>query len=245
MKTYIINLEQSIDRKEYMKRQLEKLPFLIPEFITAVDGRVMSEEERDKSFDASGFQRQYLRMCRPGEIGCTLSHQKCYQKLSVSDDKCALILEDDVIIKRPVGGVIEKLEVLMDTEEPRIVLLSGWYWYLKTHVFAENLKLADVYDGFLTHAYVINRPAACLLLESRPFITADDWKYIREKGVKLQAVLPHLIDQDWSGGFQTIVNIEKTVSTAGPWNRWIKKYGRSMILRSLKFFGHFEKPEIR
>ena len=57
---------------------------------------------------------------------------------------------------------------------------------------------------FLTHAYIINREAASLLIEQRPFITADDWFYIRKKGVKLYAVLPHLLDQDWSGEYPYI-----------------------------------------
>lgn len=241
MKTYIINLERSADRKTYMQRQLEKLPFLLPEFVPAVDGRAMSVEERDERFDVAGFQRQYLRICRPGEIGCTLSHQACYRRLAESDDQCALILEDDVIVEREIGDVIEKLDVLMDTEEPKIVLLSGWYWYLKVHALSGKLKLADVYDGFLTHAYMINRSAACLLVENRPFIAADDWKYIRHKGVKLQAVLPHLIDQDWSGGLPTVVNVEKIARIDGTWRRRVRRYWHSLILMILKMIGHFEK----
>lgn len=241
MKTYIINLEQSVDRKEYMLRQLEKFPFLSSEIVLAVDGRAMSEEERDKMFDVARFQRRYLRLCRPGEIGCTLSHQKCYRKLAESDDKCALILEDDIIVNKEIGGVIKKLEGIMNTEEPRIVLLSGWYWYWKSHEFLGNLKIADVYDGFLAHSYVINRCAASLLLENKPFIFADDWKYIRQKGVKLQAVLPHLIDQDWTGGLPTQINVEKLTRIGGSWCIRVSRYWRSLILMLLKMAGHFEK----
>lgn len=241
MKTYIINLERSADRKAYMLGQLERLPFLLPEFVQAVDGREMSGEERDKRFDVAGFQRRYLRLCRPGEIGCTLSHQACYRRLAESGDQYALILEDDIIVDGEIGDVIKKLEVIMNTEEPRIVLLSGWYWYLQAHEFLGSLKMADVYDGFLTHAYVINRSAACLLVENRPFIAADDWKYIRQKGVKLQAVLPHLIDQDWSGGLPTVVNVEKIARISGTWRRRVSRYWRSLILMLLKMAGHFEK----
>lgn len=67
----------------------------------------------------------------------------------------------------------------------------------------------------MTHAYIINREAASLLIEQRPFITADDWFYIRKKGVKLYAVLPHLLDQDWSGEYPTSINQEEKNDVQG------------------------------
>ena len=128
---------------------------------------------------------------------------------------------------------------MMETENPRIILLSGWYWFKRTHDFISNYKLADVFDAYLTHAYVINRAAAELLIENRPFIIADDWGYIRQKGVKLQAVYPHIINQNWSGDLVTTVNIENTNKKS------IKWYFRNMIhlaaLKILYYTGHFEK----
>lgn len=241
MKAYIVNLAEAADRKEYMQRQLEKLPFLKPEFVGAVDGRSMTEEERIRVFDTDGFRKYYLREVRPGEIGCTLSHQKCYGMLAGSAHTCALILEDDIVILEDIEKTVGKLEELMDTEEPRIVLLSGWYWYLKTCRFMDHLKLAGVYDAFLTHAYVINRSAARLLLEERPFITADDWRYIRKKGIHLQAVLPHLVGQDWSGEFQTFVNVEQTRTVRSGMKMKLKRLSRALIWKGLTLLGRFEK----
>ena len=40
MKTYVVNLEKSTDRKKYMTRLLADQPFLDVEFINAVDGRI-------------------------------------------------------------------------------------------------------------------------------------------------------------------------------------------------------------
>ena len=39
MKTYIVNLESSPERKEYMENLLKDIPALEYEFIKAVDGR--------------------------------------------------------------------------------------------------------------------------------------------------------------------------------------------------------------
>ena len=47
------------------------------------------------------------------------------------------------------------------------------------------------------------------LIEKRPFIVADDWLYIRRKGIKIQAINPHLIDQKWDGSIDTTVNTNK------------------------------------
>ena len=131
-----------------------------------------------------------------------------------SRDKYALILEDDIVIRHNIDTLVPEIEKLLNTDEPRVILLSGWYWYLGTKTIKQHYCLARVYDAFLTHAYIINREAASLLIEQRPFITADDWFYIRKKGVKLYAVLPHLLDQDWSGEYPTSINQEekKTMS---------------------------------
>ena len=81
MKAYVINLERSPERKIYMQKLLKKFPFLDVEFVTAVDGRAMNENERIHQFDVDKFYARYSVMPRPGEIGCTLSHQKCYCKM--------------------------------------------------------------------------------------------------------------------------------------------------------------------
>lgn len=243
MKTYIINLEKSIDRRRHMHEQLEKYPFLDAEYVTAVDGREMTEEERAKRFDLKSFQARYGKNVRPGEIGCTLSHQKCYRILAQGEKVCALILEDDIVVNENIREIMKELETWMDSAEPRIVLLSGWYWFLKTGAFHQNYRLADVYDGFLTHSYVINQSAARLLIEEKPGITADDWKYIRRKGIDLKALRPHLIDQDWSGEYQTLVNTAYKSQSPLPMRVRFRILVRVVVLRLLKIAGHFEKPK--
>lgn len=241
MKTYVINLERSPERKSYMERQLEKIPFLSVEFITAVDGKAMSAEERQKRFDSESFEKRYAKEVRPGEIGCTLSHQKCYRHFLESGEKCVLIVEDDIIISFEMKEVISRIDSLMESKEPRIILLSGWFWYGKTEDLDGTYRLARVKDAFLTHSYVINRAAAALLIEERPGITADDWKYIRKRGVKLQAVLPHLISQNWSGECPTLIDTGKRRSLRGYWKVKLKIRYHAAVLQMWRLFGKFEK----
>ena len=240
MKTYIINLEKSKDRKLDMSRQLEALPFLDVEFVVAVDGRTMSVEEQNFRFDSAAFQKRYLKKVRPGEIGCTLSHQKCYKMLVESEENCVLILEDDVLINGDIQDIIKELNILLNTEQPQIILLSGWYWFFHSKPFYKHFRLANVYDGFLTHSYVINKSAARLLSETKPGITADDWKYIRRKGIKLRALLPHLIDQKIDG-CQSLIQLGKNKMMKGMSLRKLKIYWNVIVLKGMKVLGYFEK----
>ena len=240
MKSYIINLERSTDRKSYMEVLCKKLPFWDVEFVKAVDGRNMSANEQEHIFDKRKFKKRYSIDVRPGEIGCTLSHQKCFRKIVEDNEPYVLILEDD--IQKPIhdiGVILNSIEEMMVTETPRIILLSGWYWFKRTHDFMGSYRLADVYDAFLTHSYVINQAAARLLIEERPFITADDWRYIRQKGVQLQAVYPHLIDQNWDGDLATMVNVEPIKKRSVGW--YCRNACRLTNLKILKIIGHFEK----
>lgn len=239
MKVYIINLERSSDRKMYMLEELKKLSFVDPEFISAVDGRVMTEGERKKSFDEKKFHLRYSIEVRPGEIGCTLSHQKCYKKMLQENEPYVLILEDDIALSEDVNGILQEIEKQLRSDIPQIILLSGWYWYYKKSPFIGRYRLANVYDGFLTHSYIINHAAAERLIEEKPYITADDWRYIRKKGIRLQAVLPHLIDQKWDGSFATTINIEKRKIKSWMWR--IRNLRRLLILKLLYVTGNFEK----
>ena len=241
MKTYVINLEDAVARKQYMQEQLEKLPLLSPEFIAAVDGRKMTEQEQKQVFDIKKFEERYSRKVRSGEIGCTLSHQKCYQKLVDSVEEYALILEDDAVLNDYYQNcIVNDICPLLQVDIPQIVLLSGRYWYFKSQRLSENYRIAEVYDALQTHAYVINRSAAKLLIEAYPFIYADDWWYIRNKGIRIRAILPHLVDQIVSEQYPT------QISEGGEqylkritWKR-MKRHFHFKILKFLSSIGRYE-----
>lgn len=241
MKTYIINLKRSPERKVYMEDILKDLSWLQYEFVAAVDGKAMSDNECEEYFNTGKFKSRYSRNVRPGEIGCTLSHQKCYRKIVNDDEPYVLILEDDIL--RPSTDfefVIKNIENVISTEVPQIILLSGWYWFNGTFELTSKYKIVNVFEALLTHAYIINKPAARILMEERPYITADDWRYIRRKGIKLQAVYPHLIDQNWDGSLPTTVNIGEKKQGIIRW--YFFNAFRLVYMKFLKVIGHFERP---
>lgn len=188
--TYIINLASSIVRKAYMQDLLKRYPFIQPFFIEAVDGRVFSPEERDVVFDDVTCFKRYGRVINGGEVGCTLSHYKCYKRLTESDDKFVFILEDDVTIVRDLNELDwEKISDFMSVDEPRIVFLSGDYWYW------DKRTLTRVFSAVGSYAYLINNAAAQIIIKvKKPSNVADDWDVYKRLGVKLFAVYPYMVD---------------------------------------------------
>jgi glycosyl transferase family 25 len=197
MKTLIVNLQTDVARRKHMTELLKRIPLLDFQFIDAVDGRIMPDEERKRSFDVEKSVKIYGRPLNAGEQGCTLSHQKCYKMLIESEWDKVLILEDDADFNANENS-IDALREAWDsvgTDKPEILLLSGDYWYTSVLEKTDHGKLVSVFDGGLTHSYIINRPAAETLLDGYPFFIADAWYYFRSLGVDLRAIRPHLFGQ--------------------------------------------------
>lgn len=194
MKIFIINLLSSVDRRERVKKILEEEGIFDYEIIVAVDGRKMSAEQKQLVFDQEKALKRYGRVCRDGEIGCTLSHQKCYKKMIDEEIDAALIFEDDIILHPNFSKIISNLYKLIETEIPTVILLSSNYWYYKKKRLTDKYYQAMVYDAYATYAYLINYSAARNALNSRPSTLADDWKYMKSKNIVLKACLPHLVD---------------------------------------------------
>jgi len=81
IQTYIINLEKSVVRKEYMNDLLRAYSFLDIHYVKGVEGKKLSESEISERFDKDRCLKRYGRALSLGEIGCTLSHRECYEKL--------------------------------------------------------------------------------------------------------------------------------------------------------------------
>lgn len=201
IKTYVINLAKDKDRKEYMEELLSLCSYLDVEFIEAVYGKELVTSEIPMVFDSEKSYKRYGRYCDLGEIGCTLSHRKIYKKIVEQRIDYALILEDDISIKGDLENTLLSLDEYMQQKQTKIVLLSGGYTYCSKKRY-DGIKLAKVYDANYTHSYLISNSAAQVLLEDEvPGIFADDWIYISKKKILVEAVYPHVIDQNRDGRF--------------------------------------------
>jgi len=238
IKTYIVNLATATVRKNYMEHLLASYNFLDVEFVEAIDGRKLTETERRRVFDDDQCLKMIGRYLNGGEVGCTLSHRKCYETLLASQEHYAMIFEDDISVIRDLNELSNyDIDKIMSAGAPTVLMLSGDYWYWRKR------EIVSVYDCIGAYAYIINRNAAQLILSHKASSVADNWKYYISNGLKIKAICPYMVDAN--------LNMDALSSDIAQ-NEWIihrnkmdfnfifKSYSRAIVQRILKCLGHFE-----
>ena len=94
---FIINLEQSADRRADMAKRLNPLHVSYT-FFKAVNGHALDTNNLP-DYDRTRRRLYFGRDLTKGEIGCLLSHRALYQHMVDNNIECAIILEDDVFIE--------------------------------------------------------------------------------------------------------------------------------------------------
>ena len=185
-----------------------------------------------------------MRKIRSGEIGCTLSHQKCYRKIIENGLPYALILEDDLLDGADFDALTRLLEPLLRTSEPRIILLSGDFWWLTSRPIDATHRLARLFDGYMAHSYLINQAGARRIISDRPGYIADDWRYLIHKGLHIYGLLPHAVNQDRSGTFTSSINQSRPERLDTAWLRFWSRIRRepfkNLRKKLLRRIGHYE-----
>lgn len=102
---WVLNLERSRDRREFMEKQLQGLNRQF-EIIPAVDGNYLDAEDL-KHYSVQEAIKTIQREMKPGEIGCALSHARMWERIVAENIEEVLILEDDVTIQSELLDVLE------------------------------------------------------------------------------------------------------------------------------------------
>jgi len=95
VKAFIITLPRATERAA----QVERIKTLCPlpcEVIEAVDGRAMTDAQRQAYVGHRLFRPHYPFTLRPGEIGHFLSQRKAWKAITDQQLDAALLLEDDI-----------------------------------------------------------------------------------------------------------------------------------------------------
>lgn len=198
MKTYIVNLPDSTERLASLRKRLEAHPYIEAEVLEAVDGRKMSDEQLRKAFDYEGFRKAERRYPRPGEVGCTLSHQKFYQRVVTSGEP-ALVLEDDIYIERNIEEELQWASGWLATDKPRIVLFGAACLYRQSsgNEIGNGTAGKLVKPAFYCHgafAYAINPIAAALMINQWPGHTSDNFIMFHKRyGIDIRVFVPNVI----------------------------------------------------
>lgn len=197
---FLINLDRSHER---LANATSQLSFSGCEFerISAVDGKTLSDSDINKYFDKKKASKRYHYNLTIGEIGCYLSHIKCWEKIVKDDLDFAVILEDDLVLNSNFKEVIEAIPSLG----------TNWHYLKLSCPFkhrpykpVEQTKTRNGIDISLvkynkpptgTVAQVVSREGAKRLLEKKPpfFRPIDvDLQWHWELDIKVNGITPYI-----------------------------------------------------
>jgi glycosyl transferase family 25 len=192
MRVYVINLKDSIDRRESIERQLQQLK-IEHKIIDAVNGRLLSDEEIRKKADMDEVEK-YPEWLTNNVIATSLSHLSVYREICNSDDDWHLILEDDVILDANVKSVIHHIVGNGEIYKSRIVLLYALMYKGKIELSSNDFSKGEGFNIYKVlskeemggaGAYIIHRDTASHFLEKNDKIkvAADSWHFFLQQGV--------------------------------------------------------------
>ena len=182
---YCISLKQVLKRRSFMKKQVKKAGFTNFHFIQGVDGSLLDRAKliEDGLYDNNLSKKYHNRSLRLGEIACSLSHGKIYEKIVQEEHQISIILEDDALF---ITNRINKVNISIFPSNWDIIFLNSFFsvippkGHIRGNVFSTEswkgsnaaylislkgaLKLAKVYkpvfhaaDGFVGRC--MNYPA--------------------------------------------------------------------------------------
>ena len=184
MKTYVVNLPQSLDRRENILAECARFG-LEPEIFPAVYGKNLTDEELRARVDSLA-----LDVFSKGEIGCSLSHLGIYRDMIEKNIPVAFVLEDDIAFLRDPRPVLDGLEQTTTGDSPEMYLLTRNKPADQMIDDGRPVRTIDGcrfyrgWRGFGTYGYVITRKAAANLiaLQTPMKFAADWWKVFRTFG---------------------------------------------------------------
>lgn len=195
MRTFVVNLKRSEDRRERMKNVLKNFPYPW-EFFEGVDGRDIKniDEVQDKK-KVLRFHKADLKL---GELGCALSHITIYKKMIDENIERALILEDDIFLKKDFYEVLEKVKDFQMNNDVFMLGHSGLL--IRKKAFGKKIyknyslkKTINSVNG--TFAYMVDLNAAKKLYAFNfPLkVSADSWRLF-SSFVNIYIVEPVVVD---------------------------------------------------
>ncbi|WP_293575366.1 glycosyltransferase family 25 protein [Phaeobacter sp.] len=95
MRSYIIHMQGNQARAANVAQLLDRLPQA--QVVDAVNGRDVVAKGQVNCRQGDLHVPHYPFALSPGEIGCFLSHRKCWEMIANGDDAFGLIVEDDMV----------------------------------------------------------------------------------------------------------------------------------------------------
>jgi glycosyl transferase family 25 len=226
MKTYIINLEHSAQRREHIVAEVDRIG-LEYEIVKAVDGSQLSSQDFDKLCDMETV-RKFPQWLSPGMIGASLSHRLVYSRIIENNDRAALVIEDDAILPDSLAEIVAGISSVIMPNEVILLYYSSFEPLQLSTVNAARVaeKHTIMYPMFLKGVvgavcYVITNQAAKNMVDGVMPIAAapDSWIDFTAKGMfdSIRCVYPmdvgHL-------GVKSVIN----ATAQGKARRWLTEF---------------------
>ncbi len=165
---FVINMPRDVERRRHITGLLDGLG-LAAEFVTAVDGRLLTAADR-AAYDRDRALRIYGVEMKDSEIGCFLSHYRIYQRMVADSIDMALILEDDVSIESVLPQVV------------RDVLACGYADWLVIRLDTKRGKVSQPPSAKFLGTRVAELPGGAALYRLRTQVLGVGATLIRREG---------------------------------------------------------------
>lgn len=182
---FIISDKDNIKRRNHIKNEFQKIG-VEPNFFNAIIGKKLD----DKALNYLTSKDRYLS---DGEIGCALSHKAVLEKFLESSHESIIIFEDDISFSNGVTRdfFTDVKKVIGDMESPSVLALYTTEIIYKEVLKINNITIYRTPRFMRSHAYVINRKAAKIILELQTpvYFEYDQFRfYYYLKGCKLYSL---------------------------------------------------------
>lgn len=204
MKTYVINLASSLDRRNNIISKSLNIDTEI-HFIDAINGN-----ELDKNYlnsISSNSINNINRILSPSEIGCYLSHIQAVKSFILTKEPICLIIEDDVYFSSHINSFIKTVTNV--ESYPFDILLAGYrngyysYWHQLKFEKIDLVRFTDC--GYGAHGYLLTQAGAKKIIENN---LIPHWPYDYVTGGKADLSLKIY------GLKEKIILLEPTLSNA-------------------------------
>ena len=200
MDVYLINLDRDFERLEFISNSLDNQSVDYKR-VAAVDGSKLSSDFvssfRINSKRSSGWL--------VGQIGCFLSHRKCWEYIANSESEYSLILEDDLHLSDDLKSFIyEDLTWIPDNADiVRLETSTNWLKVKKVSLVYGRTLYSVHSDSWLAGSYIISRACAQRLLDVNPtfWMPTDFFLFAKSisslaSDLNIYQILPALSCQD-------------------------------------------------
>jgi GR25 family glycosyltransferase involved in LPS biosynthesis len=155
---FVISLARSPERRENVRNQLGNIPHVI---VDAVDGKAMTRGQ--EKLANRMISRETINS--DGSIGCFLSHYFLWKHIVEHNIDYALILEDDIVVRRPFVSHVNKL--IQAVPDCDLIYIGHCLDTRSGHRVAvvDDLNLYKTVESLCTHAYVVSQKGASKLIQ--------------------------------------------------------------------------------